>query len=455
MFILYYSYQQRIDANYHAKLAYVMNTSLDDDKTLMSTSFNPPFGNAASQQLHFVVDATTMPLKSVVNAQIVCMYLNMIIMVWVLLSSSCQAFGRVTMLRRLCRRTDVIFSARDYRKLSGFCLNMSDDNSKTNRGDSNITSAQRLLDLAFQRADRTLTTVLDSKSAQQTSSRVDSTSDINFNKKNKQVYMDKRTYKSQPAVTGTALAHLLWKSTLRPGVDSAIDATCGNGHDSLAIANILFSREIDFCEGEVSSKSDGDSGTIESELLCIDIQDIAVERTTSMLREKIPKDTIFNRINVVQRSHAPLPTNLLSSTENIGLIVYNLGWLPGAGPKIDDSSEKVATQLHSTLSSMSDAALALRVGGLLSVMTYPGTCENEADAVAAFAEALAMFTTKNPGGWQKGVNEIQSKDVREVVNVAATKVYENGMKGQAWRVFDHKPLGRPSSPILVTAMRIK
>ena len=88
-------------------------------------------------------------------------------------------------------------------------------------------------------------------------------------------------------------------------------------------------------------------------------------------------------------------------------------------------------------------------------MTYPGTCENEADAVAAFAEALAMFTTKNPGGWQKGVNEIQSKDVREVVNVAATKVYENGMKGQAWRVFDHKPLGRPSSPILVTAMRIK
>ena len=348
-----------------------------------------------------------------------------------------------------------------HQKLNLNCVvnNDNEDNNASINSNNNSINAQRLLDLAFQRADRTLSTKANNNASfsssydKRISTSSSSSSIINNNKNSaavkssKRVYMDKDTYKSQPAVTGTALAHLLWKSTLRPGIDSAIDATCGNGHDSLAIADMLFSDKDD---------NNHDLET-NSELLCIDIQDAAVERTNAMLREGVSDNEYLNRIKVVQSSHAPLPIELLSSTESIGLVVYNLGWLPGTGPKNEGGLEtvKVATQLHTTLTSISDACVALRVGGLLSVMTYPGTCEKEACAVTAFAEALAMFTTRSLGGWQKGVDEIEDDYVRGEVTSAVLHVHQTGLKGQAWRVFDHRPLGRASSPILVTAMRIK
>jgi len=255
---------------------------------------------------------------------------------------------------------------------------------------------------------------------------------------------DKRTYRNQPTVMPTALAHLLWKSALRPGVDSAIDATCGNGHDSLAIANILFDG--------VSSMSESDGG----ELLCVDIQEVAIERTKNLLDESFGHTSLIKEkhIKVIQTSHAPLPTHLLSSLDSVGLVCYNLGWLPGVPRKSDSDRTLVSTQVDTTLKSLVNAALVLRVGGLLSVMTYPGTCEIEADAVKTFCEALAMFTSREEGGWQRTVDS-SSEDLRDDIMDAVQRVHEKGDPGQTWRVFDHRPLGRPLSPILVTAMRIK
>jgi hypothetical protein len=40
--------------------------------------------------------------------------------------------------------------------------------------------------------------------------------------------MPKLNYRGNPAITNTALAQSLWSSILRPHVDTAIDATCGN-----------------------------------------------------------------------------------------------------------------------------------------------------------------------------------------------------------------------------------
>ena len=270
--------------------------------------------------------------------------------------------------------------------------------------------------------------------------------------------MDKRTYKSQPTVTGTALAHLLWKSTLKPGVDSAIDATCGNGHDSLAIAKILFGKR----NNEENRDDNGfgeylDVERDDSELLCIDIQDCAIERTRKLLtNEQYYGSNNFdgNQVKVEKCSHSPLPAHLLKSKTSVGLVVYNLGWLPGTGSSNTIGEEKLSTQVDTTLQSIADAALLLRVGGLLSIMTYPGTCEREASAVHGFAESLAMFTTRNPGGWEEVLGSLDVS-IRNDVRQAASYVYNEGMKGQAWRVFDHKPLGRHSSPILVTLSRIK
>lgn len=55
--------------------------------------------------------------------------------------------------------------------------------------------------------------------------------------------LPKMTYRGSPTITHTALAHSLWSSILQPHVDTAIDATCGNGHDSIALARMLFLLE--------------------------------------------------------------------------------------------------------------------------------------------------------------------------------------------------------------------
>ena len=299
--------------------------------------------------------------------------------------------------------------------------------------------SEQILDWAFTRATNTLE---QTRYYSETSNSDDCVSGDGSTREDKK-REDKRTYRNQPTVMPTALAHLLWKSALRPGVDSAIDATCGNGHDSLAIANILFD--------DVSSMSEPDSG----ELLCVDIQEVAIERTKNLLDESFGHTSLIKEkhVKVIQASHAPLPTHLLSSLDSVGLVCYNLGWLPGV-PRKSDSDRLVSTQVDTTLKSLVNAALVLRVGGLLSVMTYPGTCEIEADAVKTFCEALAMFTSREEGGWQRIVDS-SSEDIRDDIMNAVQQVHEMGDPGQTWRVFDHRPLGRPLSPILVTAIRIK
>ncbi len=45
--------------------------------------------------------------------------------------------------------------------------------------------------------------------------------------------------------------------------------------------------------------------------------------------------------------------------------------------------------------------------------------------------------------------------VRTMVTRALEQVVYEGVEGQTWRAFVHRPLGRPLSPVLVMATRIK
>ena len=262
----------------------------------------------------------------------------------------------------------------------------------------------------------------------------------------KKKHVDKRTYLSNPNVTPTALAHSLWKETILPGVDTVIDATCGNGKDSVALAEMLFDRD------------DDNQKLIQPELLCIDIQSRAGTNTTEALREVLDDDIFENNCRVLGgTSHAPLPQP--RNSKSVGLICYNLGWLPGSSA---DDKSAFSTKMVTTMYSLTDAVLMLRVGGLLSVMTYPGTTPQEADAVKYFAEGLAALTTRDKAGWQGYVDAIPpdadgsgATTVRDSVRTSLERVVQNGDPKQTWRAYEHKPLGRPLSPILITAMRIK
>lgn len=265
------------------------------------------------------------------------------------------------------------------------------------------------------------------------------------NKKPIAKHEDKRTYLGNPSVTPTALAHSLWISTILPHQDTVIDATCGNGKDCLALAKMLFPDND-------AASSDQDA---KPQLIGIDIQSRAIANTQRSLLSSLPSELYYNHVSILEQSHEHL-MNVPADTQSVGLVCYNLGYLPGGSTY---NYKETQTQTQTTLNSITDASLLLRVGGLLSVMTYPGSNLEESRAVEHFAEGLAMLTTRDVGGWRGYVDGIPEYDdggnVREIVSRALERVVAEGSKKQTWRVFLHKPLGRPLSPVLVTAMRIK
>jgi len=276
---------------------------------------------------------------------------------------------------------------------------------------------------------------------------------------------DKRTYLNNPSVTLTALAHTLWRSTIHPYNDIVIDATCGNGKDFLALTDMIFPQQQQHPPPiiDVDKKDNGGGGR----LIGIDIQECAIRNTVGslLLSTSFDYDTYRDRITLLVQSHEQLLKIVQNDNEQqsrggeVGLVCYNLGFLPGA-----NRNTVTQTQTQTTLNSITDAALLLRIGGLLSVMTYPASNEEESIVVEHFMEGLGMLTTRSEGGWRKYVSVIPNYNddngrIRIMVTHALERVVTESGGGDdntsAWRVFVHKPLGRPTSPVLVTATRIK
>ncbi len=320
------------------------------------------------------------------------------------------------------------------------------DNSASYDGDTEQNSnLNNVIEATITRSSSTLDGKEEIGSDSQEKSRGSADREQSNNQKPIKKHEDKRTYLGNPSVTPTALAHSLWKSTILPHQDTVIDATCGNGKDCLALAKMLFP------EGDASN-SDQDA---KPQLIGIDIQSRAIANTQRSLLSSLPSEIYYKHVSILEQSHEHL-MNVPSDTQSVGLVCYNLGYLPGG---TTNNYKETQTQTQTTLNSITDASLLLRVGGLLSVMTYPGSNLEESRAVEHFAEGLAMLTTRDVGGWRGYVDGIPEYDdggnVREIVSRALERVVAEGSKKQTWRVFLHKPLGRPLSPVLVTAMRIK
>jgi hypothetical protein len=274
-------------------------------------------------------------------------------------------------------------------------------------------------------------------------------------------HQDKRTYLNNPCVTPTALAHSLWKSTIIPYHDIVIDATCGNGKDCLALTKMLFPDE-----------HDADLTYVHPRLIGIDIQSRAIGNTQRSLLATLSDEIYYNHVTLLERSHEHLLDVIVpradGKRQEVGLVCYNLGYLPG-GSATSDNYKDCKTQTQTTLNSVTEASLLLRVGGLLSIMTYPASNLEESIAVEHFVEGLAMLTTRDEGGWRGYLESIPEYScnndgtceettgsrIKELVSESIERVAQDGSPKQTWRAFVHKPLGRPLSPILVTAHRIK
>jgi hypothetical protein len=251
-------------------------------------------------------------------------------------------------------------------------------------------------------------------------------------------------YLTNPCVTPTALAHSLWRETISPHVDTIIDATCGNGKDAVALASMLFPHN-----SEPSLQSN-------PQLICIDIQAQACQNTHANLKNVMNHDLFMNHVRIVQRSHAHLSDLVDRDDQSItvGLIAYNLGYLPGS-----TETQAILTQVETTIQSLVEAVFLVRSDrGLISILTYPGSNLEEANAVVALVEGLSLLTSKSIDWRDHLQNQTKlelSDGIRQLVIDSLERIEQEGDKRQTWRAFEHRPLGRPLSPILLTAMRIK
>lgn len=269
--------------------------------------------------------------------------------------------------------------------------------------------------------------------------------------------MPKLMYRGNPAITNTALAHSLWSAILRPDIDTAIDATCGNGHDSLALARLLFPNHDD--------NTDHHRQDSLSRLFCIDLQQRACDNTQQILMKDYRHLIETDRIQVIHKSHSPLPIDRTIVDEqllSVALVVYNLGWLPS---NTETTKDHCITQMDTTLQSMVDAMLLLRIGGMISVVTYPKTNAQEDVAVRTFLECTALLSS-NIETWQDFLQTRQQSkefveyyasttDMTHIIELSMQRLIQDGDPSQTWRVSEHKKLGMDRAPILLTATRIK
>lgn len=255
-------------------------------------------------------------------------------------------------------------------------------------------------------------------------------------------------YGANPTITMTALAHTLWKPILRPGKDSAIDATAGNGGDATVLAELLFAPSA-----EKKARST-------SHLVCIDIQKEACEATQASLAKVLPEDFLHDQVSIHHGSHTPLALPPPDAGP-VAIVAYNLGYLPGQERSPDTTT---ITQTSTTLTSLTDATLCLRVGGLLSVLTYPQTNGIEDAAVQAFVEGLALYSSQShdwreflvkPDRIRYASLEGDQGKIRGEIRQRLRYIHDELGARQCWRVHVHEKLGWVNAPRLLTAARVR
>lgn len=123
-----------------------------------------------------------------------------------------------------------------------------------------------------------------------------------------------------------------------------IDATCGNGNDTLFLAKTL-----------------NHVGTV----IAYDIQKKAIEET-----QKLLANANFNNVIYHLSSHEYI------IEDDFDLIIYNLGYLPG-------SDKKITTHANSTLNSIKEALaiINLKKDFLIIIVVYPGHHEGLVESI--------------------------------------------------------------------------
>lgn len=156
----------------------------------------------------------------------------------------------------------------------------------------------------------------------------------------------------------TDVAHALIAERLLQG-NTAIDATLGNGHDVLFLASCV-----------------GMCGRVYG----FDIQRHALEAS----RKRLMAQEMQNRAELIQACHSDMERLLPAAVVgNVKAIMFNLGYLPGG-------DKQLITCVETTLPALDAACRLLAVGGILTVLAYPGHTggDQETDSIQQWCKQL-------------------------------------------------------------------
>lgn len=131
----------------------------------------------------------------------------------------------------------------------------------------------------------------------------------------------------------------------------AIDATAGNGHDTLFLAKHT------------------------KHVYVFDVQETALKNTIKRLKQHQ-----LDNVTTIHSSHALLSQYV---KEPFDVVVFNLGYLP-------QSDQTIITQESSTLDAINQALKGLNPEGIVCLTLYTGHAggQEEADAVEAYVQTL-------------------------------------------------------------------
>lgn len=149
-------------------------------------------------------------------------------------------------------------------------------------------------------------------------------------------------------------SHQYIKTCVKEG-DIVIDATCGNGNDTVFLAQLV-----------------GEKGRVFS----FDIQDVAIKNAT----KKLTDFKLENRVSLIKDGHQNMDAYV---DKNIKAAMFNLGYLPGG-------DHSISTKADTTISALKKAIELLVVGGIITLVIYYGKDNgfDEKERVLSFLENI-------------------------------------------------------------------
>eukprot|EP00741_Cyanophora_paradoxa_P017317 tig00020961_g16727.t1 len=193
------------------------------------------------------------------------------------------------------------------------------------------------------------------------------------------------------------VAHHFWELSVRPG-DTVIDATCGNGHDTVQLLGLVTGRSPRDQRGTIVRDSGYQAQALPAatpdtplgSVLACDVSEEAVVSTRRRVAGALGELGLGLDLDAAMDSgllrfqlgcHSAFPEDIPPHT--VSLVVYNLGWLPR-------SSKEWTTKTETTLASIRSARRLLKPGGMISILCYVGHGEGAREG-AAVEEALGAL----------------------------------------------------------------